>query len=115
MKRDLAAYPFELRKLSREEGGGYLISYPDFSACLSDGETVEKAIENGKAALEETIEALEEAGFPVPSPQSRSGRFVVRVPKSTHAQLTVRAKAEGVSLNTLVVSLLSEGLGRRSE
>jgi predicted HicB family RNase H-like nuclease len=30
-----------------------------------------------------------------------------------HARLTSRAKAEGVSLNTLVVSLLAEGLGRK--
>jgi antitoxin HicB len=43
-----------------------------------------------------------------------SGKFVARVPKSVHAKLSSRAKAEGVSLNTLVVSLLSEGLGKKS-
>ena len=29
-------YPLEIRPLSAEEGGGFLISYPDFSDCLSD-------------------------------------------------------------------------------
>jgi hypothetical protein len=32
-----------------------------------------------------------------------------------HAQLIARAKAEGVSLNTLIVSLVSQGLGQRLE
>jgi antitoxin HicB len=110
-------YPFEIRPLSADEGGGYLITYPDFADCVSDGETVEEAISNGKHALKETIAALKEAGHPVPSPSSgkvASGKFVARVPKTVHAKLSSRAKAEGVSLNTLVVSLLSEGLGKKS-
>ena len=51
-------YPFEMRPLSAEEGGGFLISYPDFSECLSDGETIEEALANGKDALKATIAAL---------------------------------------------------------
>ncbi|WP_414041100.1 toxin-antitoxin system HicB family antitoxin [Acidithiobacillus sp. M4-SHS-6] len=114
--RNLDDYPFEIRPLSEAEGGGYLISYPDFSECISDGETVEEAIANGHDALMATITALEAKGFPVPPPNSGgvvSGKFVARVPKTIHAQLTARAKAEGVSLNTLVLTFLAEGLGRR--
>src|SRR6266852_1360928 len=37
----------------------------------------------------------------------KSGRFVVRVPKTVHAKLVVEAKREGVSLNQLAVSKLS--------
>lgn len=51
-------YPFEVRPLSAEEGGGFLISYPDFADCISDGETVEEALTNGKDALKSTIAAL---------------------------------------------------------
>ena len=40
------------------EGGGFLISYPDFSDCISDGETVEEALANGRDALKATIDAL---------------------------------------------------------
>lgn len=110
-------YPFEVRPLSADEGGGFLISFPDFADCVSDGATVDEAIENGRLALKETIAALREVGHPVPEPTSAttaSGKFVARVPKSVHAKLSSRAKAEGVSLNTLVVSLLSEGLGKKS-
>ncbi len=37
----------------------------------------------------------------------------MRVPKSLHRRLAERAKADSVSLNTLAVSLLSEGIGAR--
>jgi antitoxin HicB len=36
------------------------------------------------------------------------------VPKSLHAQLDNKAKLEGVSLNTLAVALLAEGIGRKN-
>ncbi len=40
--RDLSQYPFEIRPLAPDEGGGYLISYSDFNECISDGETPEE-------------------------------------------------------------------------
>jgi antitoxin HicB len=109
-------YPFEIRPLTAEEGGGYLISFPDFADCISDGETLEEVLENGRYALKETITALKARKLPVPAPNSggvASGKFVARVPKTLHAQLAARARAEGVSLNALVLSLIAQGLGRR--
>jgi antitoxin HicB len=109
-------YPFEIRPLSEEDGGGFLISYPDFSDCLSDGETVAEALTNGSDALKATIAALKAKALPIPQPNSggvASGKFVARVPKTVHARLATRAKAEGVSLNTLVVTFIAEGLGRK--
>lgn len=114
--RKLENYPFEIRPLNSEEGSGFLISYPDFSECISDGETVEEALSNGKDALKATIAALKAKNLPVPSPNSggiASGKFVARVPKTVHAQLTTRAKAEGVSLNALVLTFIAQGLGRK--
>ena len=110
-------YPFQVRPLSADEGGGFLVSFPDFTDCVSDGASVDEAIANARLALKETIAALREAGHPIPEPTAAttaSGKFVARVPKSVHAKLSSRARAEGVSLNTLVVSLLSEGLGKKS-
>lgn len=109
-------YPFEVRPLSAEEGGGFLISYPDFSDCISDGETVEEALTNGKDALKSTIAALKAKELPVPAPNGggvASGKFIARVPKTVHARLSSRAKAEGVSLNALVLTFIAEGLGRK--
>jgi antitoxin HicB len=66
-----ADYPFEIRPLSAEEGGGFLISYLDFSDCISDGETVEEAKTNGEIALKATIEALNARNLPVPRANRR--------------------------------------------
>ncbi|MCL2830281.1 MAG: type II toxin-antitoxin system HicB family antitoxin [Betaproteobacteria bacterium] len=113
--RNLDDYPFEIRPLTEEEGGGFLISYPDFNVCISDGETIEEAISNGRDALQGTINALEESGHSIPAPNSggaASGKFVTRLPRSLHAALSARARMEGVSLNMLVLSFIAEGIGR---
>ncbi len=110
-------YPFEIRPLSEEDGGGFLVSFPDFAECISDGETIEEALANGHDALKATIAALKAKKLPVPNPNSggvASGKFVARVPKTVHAQLATRAKAEGVSLNTLVLTFIAQGLGSRT-
>ncbi|MBF0142818.1 MAG: type II toxin-antitoxin system HicB family antitoxin [Magnetococcales bacterium] len=111
----LGQYPFEIRPLAPEEGGGYLISFPDFTQCIADGETPEDAIQNGRDALKSVILTLMEFGDPVPEPFSggaASGKFVTRVPKNLHAKLATRARAEGVSMNALVTSILAEHVGR---
>jgi antitoxin HicB len=107
-------YPFELRPLSDEEGGGWLITYPDLPGCMSDGETPEEAMANGKDALAAWIKAAAETGREIPEPGDLpSGKFVARVPKSLHARLSARARQEGVSMNALVSAFLAESLGRR--
>ncbi len=107
-------YPFEMRPLNEAEGGGWLISFPDLPGCISDGETPEEAIENGKDAMACWIQASKEAGREIPNIGERSsGKFVTRIPKSLHVRLVSRAKQEGVSMNALVSAFIAESLGRR--
>jgi antitoxin HicB len=112
---ELLKYPFEMRPLSEEEGGGYLISFPDLPGCMSDGETIEDAINNGIDAMNSWIQTAKEFDDPIPEPGSSqaSGRFVQRIPKSLHARLAARAKQEGVSMNALVTTFIAESLGKR--
>ena len=113
---DVSAFPFTIRRLTDEEGGGYLIEYPDVPGCMSDGETPEEAMRNGADALKACLLTLQEFNDPLPRPGSfsrASGQWRQRVPKSLHARLAERARLEGVSLNTLVTSLLAEGLMRQ--
>jgi antitoxin HicB len=35
--RNVDQYQFTVRPLSEEEGGGYLVEYPDIPGCMSDG------------------------------------------------------------------------------
>jgi antitoxin HicB len=83
---------------------------------MSDGETPEEAIVNGRDALKGSLLTKREFGDPIPPPGSltrSSGQWRQRVPKSLHARLAARAGREGVSLNLLVTTLIAEGLGRR--
>ena len=63
-------YPFNISILSDEDGGGYLIEFPDLPGCISDGDTVDEAIENGKDALFCWIEAAKDYGYEIPLPYS---------------------------------------------
>jgi len=93
-------------------------AYPDLPGCMSDGETIEEAIINGRDAFSAWISARVHMGKPIPKP-TRHGesaelvRLMQRLPRSLHANLVARAKTEGTSLKTLVTILLAEGLGRR--
>ncbi|MBN1278145.1 MAG: type II toxin-antitoxin system HicB family antitoxin [Deltaproteobacteria bacterium] len=112
---DQLKYPFEVRPLSEEEGGGYLISFPDLPGCISDGETIEDAIINGIDAVNSWIETAKEFKDLIPGTGSSqaSGRFIQPIPKSLHARLAARAKQEGVSMNALVTAIIAETLGKR--
>lgn len=109
-------YPAILSQLDEGDGGGFLVEIPDLFGCAADGETREEALNNADAAVQEWIAAAEALGRIVPQPHSHasySGKWVQRVPKSLHMKLAAEAKREGVSLNSLAISLLSEGLGKK--
>jgi antitoxin HicB len=112
---DQLKYPFEIRHLSEEEGGGYLISFPDLPGCISDGETIEAAIKNGIDAVNSWIATSREFHDSIPKAGSSqaSGRFVQRLPKNLHSRLAERAKQEGVSMNALVTAIIAESIGKR--
>ena len=111
-------YPFTIRPLSVEDGGGYLIEYPDLPGCHSDGETPEEAVVNGRDAVRSFLLSCKKHGDPIPKPSApatSSGQFRVRMPKSLHARLVAQAEREGVSLNMLMVAAAAQALGRREE
>jgi antitoxin HicB len=115
------AYSHIISRIPDEDGGGFLITFPDLPGCMSDGATEAEAVANGRDAFRAWVAARTDAGKEIPEPVYRpdttpemSGKFVTRLPKSVHAKLAARAKAEGVSLNTLVLALVAEGLGRRA-
>lgn len=109
-------YPAEIRKLNKEDGGGYLITYPDLSGCMSDGGTVEEAFKNGESAVKDWIKARKKWGKEIPNPSppidlgDYSGKFIQRIPKSVHAQLAKRAEHEGISMNQLALGYIVLGL-----
>lgn len=54
---------------------------------------------------------MDETGMAQGAKPQKSGKFVVRLPHSLHAALEKEARAEGTSLNQLVITKLAAQLG----
>lgn len=108
-------YPFKVEPLPEDEGGGFVIRFPDLPGCMSDGATYEETIANGRDAFQAWMAAQIEDGRPVPQPhgEGEPAKFVQRLPKYLHTQLIERAAQEGVSMNSLVMAFVAEGLAVR--
>ena len=107
------SYPFTIRPLTETDGGGFAIEYPDLPGCMSDGDTPEEALKHGADAVRAYLLNCAKHCDLIPKPTEASGQWRQRVPRSLHARLVMKALQEGVSLNTLVTAMISEGLGRK--
>ena len=98
----------ELRPLAEEEGGGWLAAFPDLPGCMSDGETPEEALRNAAEAEAAWLAAHQKWGK---VKAEKPARLVARLPRGIHRDLQERANKEGVSINTMMVTLIAHGLG----
>ena len=95
-------YNIIVKKIADESGTYYSARVLEFDGCMGTGETYDEAYNDVLEAMEGWIETKLENGFSVPLPMESdkfSGRFVIRIPKSLHQELTIKAAQEGVSLN----------------
>lgn len=109
-------YSFKVRYSKEDEG--YIAECPEFPGLSAFGETASEAIEEAEVALELFIETYidELKELPVPNhKQDYSGQIRIRLPKTLHGRLASMADDEGVSLNTLMLQYLSEGVTSKRE
>ncbi len=104
--------------LRKDEDGDYVARVDELRGCSAHGKTPQEALASLEEAQELWIADCIESGQPVPEPAVEeplpSGKWVQRVPRSLHRKLSALAKREGVSLNQLVTSMLSEAVGART-
>ena len=103
--------PYKMEIKPDETEGGFVISYPELSGCITCGDTIEQAYKNAEDAKKCWIEAALEDGITIPEPskyKSYSGQFKLRIPKQLHKSLAEHSKMEGVSMNQYCVYLLSK-------
>jgi len=104
--------PYRIERTYPDQDGGLVAAIPDLPGCVTQAETKESAlilIEDAKVAWIST--AIEQAmAIPTPGADagSYSGKLNVRLPKSLHRALAIRAAEEGVSLNHLIVYKLTQ-------
>ena len=94
-----------------DNDNGFIVTVPEFSNLSAFGETYEEAIKSAKEAVEGYVEVLNQEREEVPAPSDLceySGQFRLRLTKTQHKELAFQARKEGVSLNSLILSLLAE-------
>jgi len=101
----------------RDDDGneGYVAEVRELPGCFSQGDSIEEAAAQVRDAMAGWISIALEDGVEIPEPRdpdSFSGRFLLRIPRSLHAELARRAEEEGVSLNQYVATTLASATGR---
>ncbi|GLH81703.1 hypothetical protein SSBR45G_66120 [Bradyrhizobium sp. SSBR45G] len=65
---DPSVYVYEVTALGAEDGGGYLVTFPDCPGVIGIGETTEAAVADGQQALFACLDALKAVDREPPLP-----------------------------------------------
>jgi predicted RNase H-like HicB family nuclease len=104
-------FKYSFNVLWSDEDNSFLATIREFPGLTAFGDTPEEAISEARIAAEGFIEVIRERGMELPSPikaKRYSGQLRLRLPVSLHEQLSKESENENVSLNTYIISLLSE-------
>jgi antitoxin HicB len=99
-----------------DKGKPWVASVEELAGCTSRGKTPDEALNGVQAAMASWIAAALQEGREVPEPKSatsHSGRLLLRMPRTLHADLTRASEREGVSLNQFITDVLAAAVGWR--
>jgi RNA polymerase sigma-B factor len=106
------AYHIELVK-SDAPSGGWDAQVEELPGCAAHGDSPQEAAAGVEAAIARWIADAQATGREVPkprSPASYSGRLLVRMPQSLHAELARAAERDEVSLNQFITGSLASAV-----
>jgi RNA polymerase sigma-B factor len=105
-------YHIELVKAD-DPAGGWSAKVEELPGCSAEGSTPAEAADRVEGAIKDWIAEATASGREVPKPRSvasHSGRLLVRMPQSLHAELARAAEREEVSLNQFITSSLASAV-----
>jgi antitoxin HicB len=109
--------PYHIVLMRDEEGedeAPWKARVEEIPGCQAHAETSEEAARAIEKALEDWIATALEKGEDVPEPKrqsSHSGRLLLRIPQTLHAELAHKAESEETSLNGFITSVLAGAVG----
>lgn len=116
--RELEDYLIQLDHDQDDEGNrGWVAEVVELPGCISQGTTPDEAVDRLRDAYEAWVSVALEDGREIPAPRAEltySGRLLLRMPRTLHAQLAREAEQEGVSLNQFVATSLAGSVGWRA-
>jgi antitoxin HicB len=110
-------YHLMLVRDGEDKGRPWTASVEELPGCTSRGKTSEEAVNGIEAAMSTWIATALEEGREIPEPRSatsNSGRLLLRMPRTLHADLTRASEREGVSLNQFITDVLAGAVVWRS-
>jgi predicted RNase H-like HicB family nuclease len=109
-------YQIALVRRDGEDGPVWCAQVEELQGCEAQGSTPEEAAAGLRAEMSAWIAGALEEGRPVPKPRAavaHSGRLLVRMPPTLHAELARLSDRERVSLNALIIAILSGAVAWR--
>ncbi len=117
-KKELQHYlklPYRMNLTFDDESEAWIVRFPELPGCIAHGATPEQALAEGEEAKSLWIETALEENQEIPQPQGEflhSGKLIIRLPRSLHEAAAESAEREGISLNSYLAHLVSEGVQR---
>jgi antitoxin HicB len=109
-------YHLSVVRDAEDKGKPWTASVEEFPGCTSRGKTSDEALSGLKTAMAEWITVALKEGREIPEPRSatsHSGRLLLRMPRTLHAELTRAAERESVSLNQFITDTLASAIAWR--
>ena len=103
-KKDISYYlalPYSIH-IQAEAEGGFFARVEELKGCMTQGESLEEVAGNIRDAMEAWLTTALDRGIAIPEPESYSGKFVLRVPKSLHRKLAENAEARKSELEPVL-------------
>jgi antitoxin HicB len=109
-------YAMVLSYTENGDGADWTATVEELPGCEAHGPTPERAAAAVAGAVERWVRQAEAEGREVPPPgaaAAHSGKLLVRMPRSLHAELVRASEREGTSLNAYIVAALAASVAWR--
>ncbi|HAQ55811.1 MAG TPA: hypothetical protein DCR44_00130 [Acholeplasmatales bacterium] len=106
-------------QIETKEGFEWVIEYPELPGVTGGGVSYEEALREAEDNKRFYFDYLQESGRSIPAPSEvadlgdLSGKITLRLSKSLHQSIILRAQVERVSINALINEVLSTYLAAR--
>jgi antitoxin HicB len=109
-------YHLSVVRDAEDKAKPWTASVEELPGCTGRGKTSDEALNSVREAMVEWIAVALKEGRDIPEPRStssHSGRLLLRMPRTLHADLTRAAERESVSLNQFITDTLASAVAWR--
>jgi antitoxin HicB len=117
-RKEYLNLPYQIALRADERNQGWIAYVEELPGCEAHGDNPEQATRHLRGAMERWVSEALERGEAIPEPRvlsGHSGRLLLRMPQSLHAELARAADIEGISLNQFITTALASAVAWRNQ